>query len=386
MRILVLLSRFPYPLEKGDKLRAFHQLKDLGEKHLITLLCNAEQKPSQDDLAIVKKFCHRLEVFNLNKTQIYQNLLKNAFTGLPFQVAYFIHPKLKARVTEIVKGGEVDLIYCQLIRMAACIPEDRETPVYLDYMDAFSLNMDRRAQLSSKLQEWFFRREAKLVRQYELASMDRFQAFSVISKADQAQLAGKKSIKLIPNGIDPSFLNYQSKELPKKYDLIFTGNMGYYPNVQAALFLVNSILPLLPRELKVCIAGIDPSSEVRALANDRVVVTGFVEDLKIYLKQARLFVAPLFAGAGLQNKLLEAMALGVPCLSTTLANDALEAPTSAMIIADDATVFADHIKRLLSNKSERKTLGEAGRKYVIDTFSWEKSNQLLEQDMLKLIL
>jgi glycosyltransferase involved in cell wall biosynthesis len=159
--------------------------------------------------------------------------------------------------------------------------------------------------------------------------------------------------------------------------------------VKAALFLVHEIVPLLTQkipEIRICIAGTDPAPAVMALASDRVVVTGFVEDMAEVMLQARMYVAPLFTGSGLQNKLLESMALGLPVITTTLANNALGAkPEAEILIADTALDFAAHIQRLLHDTNDQgNSIGKQGADFVAKHYRWKRANQLLIDALLNL--
>jgi glycosyltransferase involved in cell wall biosynthesis len=176
-------------------------------------------------------------------------------------------------------------------------------------------------------------------------------------------------------------LQYTRSEHPS-LDLIFTGNMSYFPNVEAAEILVHQVMPILWRDhhrLKLHLVGINPSPAVRALASERVIVTGFVEDIAEYLAEAKLFVAPLFSGAGLQNKLLEAMAVGVPVVTTPHANRSLEAPVPAAIrLGHDAAGIARQTAELLASPQEAEELVNHAYEHVKTHFDWKAFNETLE--------
>ncbi|MCR6639000.1 MAG: glycosyltransferase [Sporocytophaga sp.] len=163
--------------------------------------------------------------------------------------------------------------------------------------------------------------------------------------------------------------------------------MGYHPNIQASKYLVNRIMPLLNKpDVKICLSGTSPSVEVQKLEGENVIVTGFVHDIRDYLAKAKIFAAPLFSGSGLQNKLLEAMAMGIPTITTSLANSALGAkPGQEIMVCDDEESFAKAIQQLLADPEYAKEIGAKGRLYIQKNFNWEVSNDLLEKAFRKIL-
>jgi glycosyltransferase involved in cell wall biosynthesis len=194
---------------------------------------------------------------------------------------------------------------------------------------------------------------------------------------------------VIQNGVDMDF--FRPMEMPKTHDILFNGNMSYPPNVESVQFLAGKILPLVQAkkpEVKLLITGATPSAAVLALRSESVTVTGWVDDVRTGFAQSRMLVAPMQSSIGLQNKLLEAMAMRIPCLTTTLSNNALKAEAGKQIIvADTPQAFADAILRLLSNEQEADALAQAGYNFVHEHFSWEgsvrKLNDVLERVVKK---
>jgi glycosyltransferase involved in cell wall biosynthesis len=248
-------------------------------------------------------------------------------------------------------------------------------------MDAFSAGMARRAELTPWPLKLIVRNEARRLARYEAALAPAFQALTIISEADRDQLspAVAQRVQIVPNGVNRAFLQPPAEQ-PKPIDLIFTGNMSYYPNVQAAKYLVQELLPALADvSLNVFLVGTSPSSQVKALANEQVTVTGYVADLRPYLAQAKLFVAPLFSGSGLQNKLLEAMGMHVPVITTPNAHRALGGePDKTLAVCKDKAAFVASIHRLLASPREAERMGAAGHAYVVRNYDWQVFNQQLE--------
>jgi sugar transferase (PEP-CTERM/EpsH1 system associated) len=380
MRIGVLLSRVPYPLEKGDKLRAFHQIKELSRRHKIYLCAINVGKVNKEDIAKIAPYCEEIKIIHLNKFNILLNLLKGLFLShLPLQVAYFFKKKAKQEVTNFFNEKQVEHIYCQLIRVSEYVKDIHATPKTLDYMDALSRGMERRIDKSSFYLKPFVKLETKRLKRYEHFIFSSFEHHTIISEQDQSLIVHplNQEITIVRNGVDQHFFHPIEKE--KQYDLVFTGNMSYPPNVDGVCFLVEQILPLLPESINLAIVGATPSPRVQKLASQQVHVTGWVEDIRDYYASSRIFIAPMQIGTGLQNKLLEAMAMRMPCITSPLANNALRATNNKeIIIADSVEEYAQAILNLLDNKEKAQQIAENALRFISTNYDWQSSTAQLE--------
>jgi polysaccharide biosynthesis protein PslH len=389
MKILVALSRFPYPIDKGDKLRAYYQIRYLSQNNDLYIVCLSDSDPSQEDIAHIKQYCRELVLIRHGFAKRLFNLCLSIFNAKPFQVNYFSSSEMKKKISTLISKENIDLCYVQLVRLAENIPFGLSCKYYLDYMDAFSEGMKRRYAYSDWYEKPLVALEAGRLKNYEQHVFDLFDGCSVISRADAEFFNEAQELKLdiIPNGVSEDF--FAETPSDKLYDIIFTGNMSYHPNIQACKFLVRKILPQLKKkfpDIKICLAGTDPHSEVSALAGPNISVTGYVKDLRTYLSDSKLFVAPLFSGSGLQNKLLEAMAAGLPVITTSLAAQALRASSGKdLMICDEESQFVEAISILLADKQKASFIGMEGRRFVKENFSWRDNNKMLEDCFLSLL-
>lgn len=389
MKLLVLTSRFPYPIEKGDKLRAYHQLRELGRRHEVILVALTMEPIGAMNFDAVADLVAQVHVFPMSSPGLVWELGKSLLDGRPAQVAYFYRRRIHQQINALIVREQPDQIYCQLLRMAAYV-RDSQLPKALDYMDAFSVGMARRARESSPWLRPFFAWEARKVARYEAAIFHDFDSHIIISEQDRAHLpvSDPSRIRVVPNGIDLSFFTPPVLSPEPRHDLVFVGNMGYFPNVRAACYLVEQVMPLVWAErphTRVLLAGARPTAEVKALAQgSQVTVSGWVEDIRSAYLDGHLLVAPLFTGSGQQNKILEAMALGRPCLTTPMVNNAIGAePEAQILLAEDAPAFAQQILTLLPDAERRSQIGHAGMSYVRERFSWRRSVGLLEDVMVR---
>ncbi len=385
MRIFVLLPRVPYPIEKGDKLRAFHQLRHLSENHELILCALSEKKVHPDAYPELIKFVDNIHFVPISKMASAVNIIRAFFTGKPLQVGYYFSEKARRRVNELIEFYQPDHIYAQLIRVAEYVKE-KEVPKTLDYQDVFSSNMQRRAQAEFFMLRPLLRMEATRLRRYERAIFPFFDNKTIISTPDRDLIdhPDKEEIEIIPNGVDTAF--FTPKETEKEYDLVFVGNMNYPPNIDGAEFLVKKILPLAEEKygkIKVMLSGANPHPRVQRLASENVQVSGWVDDIRDSYRRAKVFIAPMRIGTGLQNKLLEAMAMKIPCITSPLANDALEAVDGEeILIGDSPEGFAENIVNLLNDELLYESISENGYRFVSEKFDWFQATAKLERLMM----
>ena len=244
MKIFVILSRVPYPLEKGDKLRAFNQLKILSERHEIHLFALNDTKLHKDAVKILSSFCKEVHIFQLSKISIFWNVLRFLFNGKPLQCGYFYNGKAQKKINKLIPVINPDHIYAQLIRTAEYV-KDKSQKKTLDYQDLFSKGLYRIMEKSPAIKRIFVNIEYKRVQKYEKNIFDLFDNKTIITQTDKDLFIHnrKNELLVVPNGVDTAF--FKPMDIGKEYDLIFTGNMSYTPNVDAAQYIAKEILPKL---------------------------------------------------------------------------------------------------------------------------------------------
>ncbi len=386
MKILVITSRFPYPMEKGDKHRAFHQLQELSVHHDVTLVALSHSAVQPEDLEKVRReCCPRVHVVQLGRVATLLSTLKALLTGVPLQVGYFQDRSAIARVERIIAEERPDHVYCQLIRTAP-YHRDRSIPSTIDYQDAFSTSTRRRSERASAPMSWWLRLEAGRIARYEAEVFDWFDRHVIISIQDRDSLSfpGAETIELVTSAVDTEDFHPMPAP-PDQSDMAFVGNMGYAPNVRAAVMLAEEILPLVRArrpDASVLIAGARPSRTVRDLAGPGVEISGWVDDIRDAYRSGKVMVAPLIIGAGQQNKILEAMAMGVPCVTTELVNRAICAePGREIFVANTAEEFAEQILLLLDDPDLRERVATAARDFVTRNYTWASIGSRLDTVM-----
>jgi len=381
LKVLIIAPRFPFPLEKGDKLRLYHQIRNLHESMDLVLTAVSDVKVEQGHYDELSKFVRKIYVFPINKWGIIFESFGRFFSGMPFQVQYFYRKRIHNSIRSVLSEEKPDIVYCQLARSAE-YARDFSGKKVLDYMDAFSYGMGKRIEGSNFLLKRFYKLEQKRMERYEKEIFKDFNAHTIISDQDKFRIfQGKNNaIQIIPNGVDTGYFTPQN--IKKKYDICFVGNMGYRPNVDAAEFLCTRIVPQLLKikpDLKVLIAGVRPHPRIISLQNEFITVSGWMEDIREAYGSSTVFVAPIFTGIGQQNKVLEAMSMEMPCVCTTSVNLPIGGQHGKeVLVAEDTDDFVRHISFLFNDPAAAREIGENSRIFVQKQYSWTKQVEILK--------
>ena len=384
-----MLSRFPFPTEKGDKLRAYHQLQELAQYWEIHLICLTEHTVSNTQQEKIKPFVKSLHIYHLNRFLILWNVFLQFFGNKPFQVGYFYQKRIHQKVKLLLEDIKPNHIYTQLIRTTEYVKNYHDCKKTLDYMDTLSAGMKRRVATEPFYKKWFFKAEWKRLARYENLVFDYFDIHTIISEQDRDLIAhpSRAKIIVIPNGVDKQYFDRTIDRPTPEFDIVFTGNLSYPPNVEAVKFIATKLKPEALKQglnLKILISGANPSAEILKFSNE-VEITGWVEDIRDSYAKGKLFVAPMFIGSGLQNKLLEAMAMKLPCITTPLANNALGASSSEICLAETPEEFIQWISMLLNDQQFSLNLAENGCRFVQQHFDWQQTTAKLSHKMLSTI-
>ncbi|MGC8865321.1 MAG: glycosyltransferase [Bacteroidales bacterium] len=386
-KLLVVLPRAPWPLEKGDKLRAFHQLRCLSRHFQIYLVALCEGKPHPEAWHQLKPFCAEVHIISLSWPRRILGMITALLRGWPLQTGYFYHPKALRKIKSIQRSHQPDYAYFQLARTG---PYARKLsiPLIIDFQDTFSEGIHRRKEKARVWLKPFLSFEYQRLKHYETTLLDSFTEATLISEPDRDLFPHpqRQRIHIIPNGVDFEYFK-PDFSIAKEPWILFTGNMNYPPNVDAARFLATEIMPRvweIKPEVKLILAGATPHPTVRALEGEKILVTGWVNDMREYYLKASVFIAPMRMGTGLQNKLLEAMAMQLPCITSPLANQALKAtPYHEILIGNSPVEYAEHILCLLEDGAFAKQLAFQGFSFVRQHYSWEKATDKLVEIIRK---
>lgn len=376
MRILFLTPRFPLPAVKGDKLRAWQFIRLLSEAHEVVLLSYVASEEERARLHDVAAFCE-LETIPFRKPARTAGMFRAMAMRRPFQAALYESSTMREAVRKWLP--RVDAVHCNTLRIAGNVPTSCPVPLVVDFIDALSQTYRRVGETMSMPLSAAVAGEARRLRIWEQELAGRASYALAVSAHDAASLG--PDVRVIRHCVDvDSFIPPGPEASPRK-DIVFTGNLGYRPNAEAAWRLAREIFPYVCQqvpEARLRIVGPDPRGLARELASERITVTGFVPDIVAELHGAAAAAAPVNAGGGVKTKVLEAMACGAPVVATSEANRGIEAiPGKEILIGDNAEEFARHVVEVLQNRERAAALGKAGRELVVRKFSWRQVGQEL---------
>lgn len=389
--LLYLVHRLPYPPNKGDKVRSYHLLKHLTASHRVFLGTFVDDPLDEAYVETVRDMCPDLHVARLYprtaKLRSLAGLLSHEALGL----RYYKNAGLQSWVTQTLQDNNIDAVVVFSSVMAQYFVPDASAmpiPMLVDFVDVDSAKWTQYADNHRWPLSWLYRREGERLLAYERTVAARAQRSFFVTDNEVALFhsLAPESIDIVEsmsNGVDADYFAPDSARLspfPAQSGsspgiaLVFTGAMDYWPNVDAVTWFVNDILPALLQswpQLVFYIVGRSPPASVLALASNTVVVTGTVPDVRPYLQYAAVVVAPLRVARGIQNKILEAMAMGRPVVAARSCVEAIDAVSGEELIpALVETDFVREIDALLTSPVRAASVGAAGRLRVVKSYSW----------------
>jgi sugar transferase (PEP-CTERM/EpsH1 system associated) len=377
--ILYLVHRVPFPPDKGDRIRSFHILKFLSGQFRVHLATLADEPVSADTLATLRHHCERLAVVPLSRLRGGRMLM--ALTrGRTLSEGAFDSPQLRATL----EG------WCRETRYSACMvsasslvpyllrPELREVPALIDLVDVDSQKWLQYAASSRPPMSWVYHLEGRRLRELEKPLPSWARAVTLATEAEvdlYRQFCADGQVRAVGNGVDLEY--FQSRPTPSESGCMFMGALDYRPNIDGVVWFCREVWPEIHRrhpQAKLALVGRNPAASIRRLAGmPGVDVVGPVPDVRPYYAQAAVVVAPLRIARGVQNKLLEALAMGKALVTTPQTLSGLKAePGVSLLAAESVLEWQQAVLRLLNDSALRQQLGSAGRRYVEQNHRWDK--------------
>jgi sugar transferase (PEP-CTERM/EpsH1 system associated) len=379
MEILFLAHRIPFPPDRGDKIRSFNILKHLCGLAKVHLACFADDEADAAHLAGLRQAlggalgdCH-VEVREISRAAAGARAL---LSGKPVSLTLFDSGAMRGFVSRILAGPEVSTAFAFSGQMAQFVPAG--TRLVMDFVDMDSAKFEAYAEQSGPLAA-VHRREARRLFAFERDTAARAAVSLFVSEAEadlfrtRAALP-QASIRALHNGVDLDFYRpgaVSPAPAPGRPLIVFTGQMDYAPNADAVAWFAQEVLPQIPGA-HFAIVGRNPTDAVKRLAGSRVTVTGSVPDTRAWLAAADVVAAPLRIARGVQNKVLEAMAMGRPVVASPAAHEGIEAEAGRdLVVAESAEDQARAIRHLLSDPTRAAALGAAARRRMEEAYSWD---------------
>lgn len=379
MRILFLAHRLPYPPDKGDKIRSFRELEGLAQHHEVDLFCFYDQPEDRQYIPEVQRYCQEVYAEELSWLRSRVQASLATAMGRPFTTAFYHSSTMARRVREALAARNYDLIFVFSSSMAPYV-ESASPPVVLDMVDVDSDKWTQYAQHTPAPASWLWLAEGKKLAKCEEHWTRKFSLTLLCTSAEVEILKRNlpnERIEALENHLDTGYFNPTNIEVTSQITalqpyIIFTGSMDYFPNIDAVSFFYQNVFPrireLMP-ETRFVVAGRNPSREILRIARDpAVIVTGTVSDMRPYLLGASAAVAPLRVARGVQNKILEAMAMGVPVVASGVAAKALPNDLlPAIHVEDDPEQIANFLIKQL--RRERPATQPTIRHTLLEYYS-----------------
>ena len=387
MRILFVTPYVPSRI----RVRPFYFIQSLSRFHdvsLVSLLCDEYERELTREIA---DYCTSIDLVPLSKAQAYTNCLRALPTLTPLRVAYYRSPAFIHTIRHVIHKQQIDVVHGELIKVVPALQAvlaQESIPCLYDSVDCISSYLEQQYNtVRHPLKKVFVFSELQKMRRYEPRALAGFDKVTITSAHDSNYLKARnkqlQDVHVVSNGVDTEY--FAPLATPREEDsLVFCAKLDYFPNAQAIQYFCREVLPLIwqqrPR-VRLTIVGSNPPQAVRDLsADERITVTGSVPDIRPYLGKATVALAPLQVAAGMQNKVLEALAMGVPMVATPRACKSLQVKNGThLLIADEPQAFAEAVKLVLDDPQLARKLSTEGRAYVEAHHSWIANAQTLSE-------
>ncbi|GHU35218.1 glycosyl transferase [Betaproteobacteria bacterium] len=390
--LLYLVHRIPYPPNKGDKVRSFHLLRHLAAKHRVFVGTFIDDPQDEAYVEKLREFCAGLYIARLSPKLAKLRSLRGLLTGEALTLPYYRDVSLQAWVNGTIKEHRIDAAVVFSSAMTPYLNTFPREKTLVDFCDVDSAKWTQYAPAHRWPMSWIYRREGERLLSHErgiAASV----AHSFFSTENETELFLRSApecrgmVSAMCNGVNSDFFSpqhefaspYAAGEIP----LVFTGAMDYWPNIDAVKWFAEEIFPRLQArqpDARFYIVGRSPGAAVQALVGERVVVTGTVPDVRPYLRHASVVVAPLRIARGIQNKVLEAMSMGVPVVVARGCGEAVDAvPERDLLLAESVDDHVRQVMALLESPERRVSVGQAARQQVVQCYSWDAHLSIIDR-------
>jgi len=368
-KILFVSARFPYPLHKGDQLVLFNNIKLVSREYSITLITMYDEKGELNNLDKIQLYCEEIITVKRKKIESYFNMFLSIFRQEPLQVAYYRNNLFKKTLNKLLKTNSYDLVHVYMLRIAH-YAENISNNKVISLVDSMYLNMSRRVENETGIKKLVFQYETIMIKNYEKNMVNKFNKSIVVSEIDKKYI-DQDNIEVVSIGINIS----ESKAIKEKNKIIFTGNMGYFPNQNAIKWFVDNCFEYIKKtipDVTLVIVGKNPPNHIKKLDdNKNIFVKGFVNSMSDELNCASIAIAPMQSGSGMQIKVLEAMSMGLPIVATSLGlGDISAIDNKSIVLADSQNTFIKKCIFLLQNDEHRKNIGSSAREFIKAEHSW----------------
>ncbi len=392
--ILMLTPYLPYPPVSGGRMRTYSLVKRLSQDYDMTLVCFGRPEEREFDLEPMREFCELIVIDRASSPNTVRAALMSFTSIQPVTMQLYRTPEFRATIKQLLTERSFDVVHVESFYMLQNLPDDNRVPVLLSEPAIEYVAWWRHARVAQPLyQRPGIAIEALKMRIFEPRVWKQADVIGVMSATD-AVIIRKAAPGVVtmptPNGVDVEFFQ-PGDDIPDPAQAIFMGDYKYFPNTDGVMYFIQEIMPLIRAkrpDFTLTLLGKDPAPELRAIAADStsgVVVTGLVDDTRPYLHKATVFVCPLRSGSGTRFKLMEALACGLPVVTTSVGCEGLDPVDGEhMLLADTPQAFAQAVLRLIDDPERATQLAVQGRQWVVENHAWDHSAALVAEVYEKL--
>lgn len=387
--IVFICQRVPYPPDRGDRIATFNIIKHLSKKHSVHLFCLTSDRKDLKKKEKLSEFCEEINIYYQKAYKVYIQVIRTLlFSKEPLSNAYYSSRQMKEGIEKTIKKYDIKIAYAYSSNVYQYVSKIKNIKKIFHLADVDSEKWRKLAKKGSKALRFLYKLEATRLRDWEINSA-READYSILCTEEEKKLfisiGAEGRIEVVKNGVDTDYFT-NLKNVEKEQAIIFTGVMDYYPNIDTVLYFCRDVLPLVEEELpdiKFYIVGSRPTKEIKDLSKEdnNCIVTGYVEDVRPYLSKAMAAVVPMRLAQGIQNKILEALAMELPVVTNSqmIKVLSLDGEKHGIIRADEPRTIADAIIDLIKNPERCVELGKKGRRAAVEHYSWEKNLEKIDK-------
>ena len=389
MRILVLTSKFIWPLTDGAVIRDYNLLVETAKRHDVYLLCFLFKPEDREQFGALEPYCKKIVGIDLHRPK--WKTLKNAVVGSagahPFILREYLRLDMAAAIEKVIAEEKIDVVHAHFLHMAQYFAGPKSTAVVFDTHNLEHVLWQRLASTGGDALKRAFAglQHPKLQRWHQAVGVN-CEVNVTLSDEDRDEylrIAPNAEVMTVPNGADTKFWRPMPEIEVEPHSVIYFGNLSWPPQADAAIHFHDETLPRIRKEFPETtfyVVGQNPPESVKALAGEKVVVTGFVDDVRPYIARSAVVVMPLRIGAGTKHRVFQAMSMEKSMVASSVAKEGIPlVHGETAMLADEPEPFGEHVIALLKNPEMRERMGKAGRKLVLDRYDWSAIYPRLEE-------
>lgn len=390
LEVLFITEFLPWPLHSGGRIRSYQILRQVALKHDVTLIA-ADHDGVESYFTNFVKEVHVVPAKGYSKLFKFLRFLISFFSEKPFMYVYSSYnAEMRKKINEVIRRVRFDIIHIDHLDAAVYLSNCEKRSVYLDEHNYETQLLRSLKDLQKNVfGKFYLTNQIKKIEKFEGNALQCADAIGAVSYNDAQMMAKwvpKEKISVIPNGVDTNF--FKIPRIPEPFHLVSVASLDWHPNVDGLIWFLKNVWPVVAGQKKdtfLTIVGRNPPRKLYRYADDRIRIQASVPDVRVYVQNASVFVVPVFAGGGTRLKILEAMAMDIPIVSTSKGAEGIDYTDGVNIcIADDADMFIRKIFTLFEKKDLSRSVAASARNLVKNNYSWDAAGLKLETVYQKL--